>query len=174
MAAKRDNDSLVDMLSCQVCFEDFEETGIRIPRIFPCSHTVCESCLKDMIKNNTIICPECRKKHTAENKEKSFPQNKYLLAQIRGNNNETEEQRSDDRCEKHGDLLILYCLEDTCQKSICASCMLDHNKHDVVGIKDKEREVLRRKVTKIMKNMEAKVEMISKAGKDVTDEMMCA
>ena len=171
MAAKRDSENLADILSCQVCFEEFEETGSRTPRIFPCIHTVCESCIKELIrKDNTIVCPECRKKHEAQNKEKSFPQNKYLLAQIMGNNNTTKEQCNDDSCEKHGDLLILYCLEDTCQKSICVSCLMDHNKHDVVGVKDKEREVLGRKVTKIMKNMEAKVEMISKAGKDICDK----
>ena len=168
MAAKRDIDNMADMLSCQVCFEEFEEIGSHIPRIFPCSHTVCEYCLKDLIKNDTIVCPECRKKHRAENKEKSFPQNKYLLAQIKGNDNAREEQRNNDRCEKHGERLVLYCLEDTCQKSICISCMVDHNKHDVVG--DKEREVLRRKVVKIMKNMEAKVNIISKAKKNVLEK----
>ena len=170
MAAKRDIDNMADMLSCQVCFEDFEETGPRIPRIFPCSHTVCESCLKDLITNDTIVCPECRKKHRAEKKEKSFPQNKYLLAQIGGNNNATEDQGNDKRCEKHGERLVLYCLEDTCQKSICVSCIMDHNKHDVVRDKDREKEVVRRKVAEIMKNIQAKVEIISKASKDITDK----
>ena len=30
--------SLEEILSCQVCYEEFEEDGDRVPRILPCSH----------------------------------------------------------------------------------------------------------------------------------------
>ena len=75
--------SLELLLSCQVCFEDFEEDGHHIPRLLPCTHTLCHTCVGQLIQENKIECPECREKHEAENKEKSFPQNKYILTQIK-------------------------------------------------------------------------------------------
>ena len=69
-------------LSCQICFENFEEDGDHIPRILPCLHTVCEKCVKGMIQENKIICPECREEHEAKKEEKSFQQNKYIVVQL--------------------------------------------------------------------------------------------
>ena len=74
--------SLNNYLSCQICSENFEEHGYYIPRILPCHHTVCGSCIREMIRGNKIICPECRKEHEAKNQEKSFQQNKYILVQM--------------------------------------------------------------------------------------------
>ena len=68
--------SLDNYLSCQICFEHFEEDGDHVPRIVPCHHTLCEKCVKGMIRENKIICPECRKEHEVKNQEKSFQQNK--------------------------------------------------------------------------------------------------
>ena len=56
-------DSLDRLLSRQVCFNDFEENGDNVPRILPCSHTLCHTCLSQMIRQNKIECPECREKH---------------------------------------------------------------------------------------------------------------
>ena len=35
-------DSLEHLLSCQVCFHEFREDGEHIPRLLPCTHTLCE------------------------------------------------------------------------------------------------------------------------------------
>ena len=88
MARERESlaDDISDVFRCGVCLENYDENGQHIPRLLPCSHTLCESCIKDLIMNDTLVCPECRKKHRAENKEKSFPQNKYLLVHIREGN----------------------------------------------------------------------------------------
>ena len=81
--------SSLDLLnSCPVCFEHFEQDGDYLPRLLPCSHTVCESCVKQLIRNKKLECPECRTKLEAPRKEKSFPQNKYLLTQIKSNSSE--------------------------------------------------------------------------------------
>ena len=78
-------DSLQFLLSCQICLEDFEEDGDLIPRILPCSHTLCERCLIQLLGGGggSFKCPECRAQHVAPSKEKSFPQNKYLLTVIK-------------------------------------------------------------------------------------------
>ena len=71
------------LFSCQVCFEEFEEDGAHVPRLLPCTHTLCHNCIGRLIQENRIECPECREKHEAKNEEKSFPQNKYILTQIK-------------------------------------------------------------------------------------------
>ena len=147
---KRKRDSIADMLSCQVCFEDFDEDGDHIPRIFPCSHTVCVSCIKNLIKNDKLACPECRKTYEVDNVETSFPQNKYLLVQIRsGKIIKHEEADSNERCKEHGKELTAFC--KVCQKDICISCLKKgHEGHEWIEIEDWERETLTEEVTKTM------------------------
>ena len=154
------------MLSCQICLEEFEEEGNHTPRIFSCLHTVCESCIKKMIKENKLRCPECRTQHSAEKKEKSFPQNKYLLVQ---NRRRKEETNGNEKCKNHGKELNVFCT--ICQQNICISCVRkDHEGHDWIEIEEREKEALAREVTEVRKNLEAKVEMISKVTKDVAEK----
>ena len=48
-------DSLEYILTCQICLEDFEETGDHVPRILPCSHSLCEKCLKELSGGSRIF-----------------------------------------------------------------------------------------------------------------------
>ena len=125
----KNGDVLAQMLSCVVCMEDYDEDG-HIPRLLPCTHTLCENCVKQLIRNQRLECPECRAKHDEKNEEKSFPQNKYLLVQIRKKKTDTkEDQPVLDQCKKHGKELVLYCLEEVCQTPICVSCLkADHKR----------------------------------------------
>ena len=123
-------DSLESFFSCQVCLEDFENVGKRVPRILPCSHTLCEFCITQLIQNNKVECPECRKTYEAENRENSFPQNMYLLIQIRSSVLRDGNSRDDSkRCEEHEKELNLFCREPGCQKPICVSCFDHHRTH---------------------------------------------
>ena len=136
-----------------------------------------EACVKQLIHDQRLDCPECRAKHDAKNEGKSFPQKKYLLVQIRKKKaNTKEDQPVLDQCKKHGKELALYCLEDVCQMPICVSCLkTDHKGHEFTEIEEHTKEVLIRDVKTILNNLEAKVEMISKAKKDVfekTDKCM--
>ena len=165
-------DSLQLMLSCVVCLEEFEETGDHIPRLLPCSNTLCESCIKQLIRNQELECPECRAKHDAKNEEKSFPQNKYLLIQIKRKPTEAKELKSERNvkqlCEEHGKELVLFCKEPGCQKSICPSCLkMYHRRHDVTEIEDETREVLMKNITFVEKNLKEKVTILNGAKKDV-------
>ena len=73
-----------DLLVCRVCLEEYEGSGPHIPRILPCSHTVCEWCVIQLLGGGgTLKCPECRARHAAPRREKTFPQNKYLLTLIK-------------------------------------------------------------------------------------------
>ena len=131
-----------DTTNCPVCFEVFEETEDHVPRLLPCTHTVCEACVKRLLNRSSFRCPECRMRHPAENHVKSFPQNKYILANIR--RKKIEESTEDDaekttlmveKCKKHGKELGFYCNEKSCKMVICPLCMLqDHRSHDVVDV----------------------------------------
>ena len=164
--------SLELLYSCQVCFEEFTEDDEHVPRLLPCTHTLCHTCIGQLIKNNKIECPECREKHEAKKEEKSFLQNKYLLTQIkRKSSNEPPATHEFQKCVDHGKELNMFCLDPECNKAICRSCLKkDHKKHEVTEIEDHEKEVLTREVEKIKMNLKAKVEFFSTAKKDISDK----
>ncbi|XP_070575900.1 SH2 domain-containing protein 2A-like isoform X2 [Ptychodera flava] len=52
--------SFEDELSCPICFSIYND-----PRLLPCAHNFCRSCLHDLLKNkrekkNILVCPICR------------------------------------------------------------------------------------------------------------------
>ena len=165
-------DSLESLLSCQVCFEDFEKDGKRVPRILPCSHTLCESCIKRIIQDDKLECPYCRKTHEADNREKTFPQNRYLLIQIkRGRTRDPMDKGiSDDleRCEEHGKELNLFCREPGCQKHICVSCFDQHRNHDIENISQDMKSELLHEMDNLIKNLESRIQLGSQLKKDVS------
>ena len=164
-------DSLESFLSCQICFEDFEKDGKRVPRILPCSHTLCESCIKQLMQDDKLECPECRKTYEAENKEKSFPQNRYLLIQIKrgGTRDLMNKEISDDleRCEEHGKELNLFCREPGCQKYICISCSEQHKKHNIQNSEDMKSDLLN-EMNLLIENLESRIKLGSDMKKDVS------
>ena len=159
--------SLELLLSCQVCLEEYGEDGEHVPRLLPCTHTVCESCIKQLISDKKLNCPECRTKHEAENDVKTFPQNKYLIAQIRRLAKEEKENEGSERCEEHGKELNMFCREPTCQKTICISCMKDHRKHDVLNIEEKMKDDLLQDVDNLRKKLEIRKQIGIEIKKDL-------
>uniref|UniRef100_A0A1I7TK65 RING-type domain-containing protein n=1 Tax=Caenorhabditis tropicalis TaxID=1561998 RepID=A0A1I7TK65_9PELO len=59
------NGSEMKGLACMICYDSFN-TGKRIPKVFPCGHSFCLSCVKGLMKNrsflssSSVICPTCR------------------------------------------------------------------------------------------------------------------
>ncbi|XP_063428509.1 uncharacterized protein LOC134711675 isoform X2 [Mytilus trossulus] len=45
-------------LQCLHCKAQFDEE-VHLPRVLPCLHTFCSTCLKKLMKNNLITCPTC-------------------------------------------------------------------------------------------------------------------
>ena len=141
-------DSLEHILACQICLEDFEETGDHVSRLLPCTHTLCEKCLKQLIKPTNegafIECPECREKHRVKNDVRTFPQTKYILINIRKKLEDSVKEvapREVAKCEEHRRELILFCTRNECQKAVCNKCLTKyHRKHDVVDIEEAEKE----------------------------------
>ena len=168
--------SLELLLQCQVCFQDFGEDGAHVPRLLPCTHTLCHSCIGRLIQEDTIECPECRKKHEAKNEEKSFPQNKYILTQIKRKSTQEQPKAHEfQKCEEHGKELNLFCLDQKCNKPICRTCLKkEHKKHEITDIEDQDKEALMKEVMEIKMNLEAKVKIISTVKKDVIEKTNAA
>ena len=154
-------DSLEHLMSCQICFHEFQEGGKHIPRLLPCTHTLCESCIGQLIRNDKLKCPECRKTHEAEG-IKSFPQNKYIFTQIkRKSHDDGGTVFGTEMCEEHQKELILFCTEIACQKAICIVCLKQsHRKHDVTDVEDGRKEVALQSVVSIKRNLQTKIAMI--------------
>ena len=135
MAESRD-----DTMNCPVCFELYREGGDNIPRLLPCTHTVCEKCVLDLMQDaGTLECPECREKHQATDGAQTFHQNKYILAHIRRNGGVSVEE-----CPVHHKEKSLYCKNSHCQKAVCQVCMVKHHRaHEVVDIKEEQKEKYR-------------------------------
>ena len=154
-------DSLEYILACQICLEDFQEAGDHVPRLLPCTHSFCEKCLKQLMKpsnRGTIVeCPECRERHRVKNGVRSFPQNKYVLANIRRKEAEIlkNDQTPVNICEKHGKELSLYCQGPDCLQAICQTCLTRHHRgHDVVETEEIEKEALLEKMGTVVKSLE--------------------
>ena len=126
------------MTQWSVCSELFAEKGESIPRILPCFNTLCEGCIKKLLKvGNSFNCPYCKNRtHEASKGQESFPENKYILAYLRNKVSKF------DRCQEHDRKMSMFCKDAACEKPICSLCLFqDHNQHVICDIVV-EQEVL--------------------------------
>ena len=159
-------DSLKDSLMCPVCFEEFGENGDHVPRLLPCSHTLCHRCTVQVLKDKRLQCPTCRVKHEARREEISFPQNKYILILVRRRPAQTGELGKAERCLEHGEDKILFCRETECLKAICVSCLSQtHLGHKAVSIKEETKDV----VSELLDGIRITSDSLSEKILDVTD-----
>ena len=130
-----------EFTSCPVCFEDYEEHGDHVPRLLPCSHTLCDKCVRKLKRGNRITCPQDRQTHKASLK---LPQNNYILNQIR-----VEKER---RCGYHGREINLFCRNEACQQELCSLCMIEnhkkHNVEDLISIKEAKLAEITKEIEK--------------------------
>ena len=127
-----------DTTNCPVCYDTFDMEKIG-PRILPCSHTTCERCMSELIRNdNCVVCPQCRKKYKAENGVTEFPQNKYIFKLLQGR--KESPPRLFEMCKEHDRELSLYCKDSTCESKLCQLCLLEsHKNHNVVDLVKEEK-----------------------------------
>ncbi len=127
-----------DSASCPVCFEEYSDSGEHVPRIMPCSHTLCHKCIKALLQGGLQIkCPECKKQHQALKGEKSFPQNKYVLENIRLRMKirKVGHKEKKELCQDHAKKLTFFCKDSCCRKFICRICLIEsHKQHDFVNM----------------------------------------
>ena len=125
---------------CPVCLEEYSDSGDLVPRLLPCSHTLCQGCIRRLLARGrrTLTCPEDRARHQAPEDKRSFAENRYVLQIIR------QQQRVKPKfemCPDHGRECSLYCSSSQCQRQICQLCLIkEHRHHDWTDLEQTRQE----------------------------------
>ncbi|CAJ1065337.1 tripartite motif-containing protein 59 [Xyrichtys novacula] len=130
-------DNLEEDLTCSVCYSLFSD-----PRVLPCSHTFCKSCLDNLLQVSTnysiwrplrlpLKCPNCRSVvELPPAGVEALPTNVCLRAIIEKYQKETEPRPPP--CEEHNrQPLNMYCIQD--RQLICGMCLTvgEHQGHPI-------------------------------------------
>ncbi|KAL3891956.1 hypothetical protein ACJMK2_004198 [Sinanodonta woodiana] len=143
---------LSQALQCPICLETFTR-----PKVLPCGHTYCASCLQSHINNKVnhsklaqacFPCPVCRMDTLLsdpniciEQWAESLPVNSIVSSLIEVSARQKEVYHCD-QCIKQGkELLATYFCKD-CDRSMCMSCMQFHDgfpslgRHYIISVSD--------------------------------------
>lgn len=130
-------DNLEEDLTCSVCYALFTD-----PRVLPCSHTFCKSCLESVLQVSVnfsiwrplrlpLKCPNCRSVvELPTNGLDALPVNVCLRAIVEKYQRESR-PRSPSCPEHPGQPLNVYCVQD--RKLICGFCLTigQHQGHTI-------------------------------------------
>ena len=154
---------------CNVCLGPFDCDTV-IPRLLPCSHTACHSCLEKLVRKlrkgwtRYLVCPECRKKHTVRTGVKAFPQNRYIINRLKPKADPGT--RRFEECKKHRRDISLHC--QNCASDICQIYMLtEHQTHAVVDLIEREKGRLDARIDKVQSDIRLSVRSYEGSKKDV-------
>lgn len=143
-------DNLEEDLTCSVCYSLFSD-----PRVLPCSHTFCKTCLDNLVQVSTnysiwrplrmpIKCPNCRSvMELPPTGIDALPTNVSLRAIIEKYQRDSE-PRPPSCQEHHRQPLNMYCIQD--RELICGLC-LTVGQHQGHPIDDLQAAFIREKQT---------------------------
>ncbi|KAK7087882.1 uncharacterized protein [Littorina saxatilis] len=117
-----------DRMTCKICLDIF-----RDPKLLPCSHSFCKSCLDDVItrhRGEHFPCPVCREKiRLPPGGATALKNNHYLDAA------DLERARDRSLCKDNHSKPLYYCTQ--CQIPVCLICRStshdDHKTEDLRG-----------------------------------------
>ena len=96
-------------LECPVCMEFYKD-----PRLLPCSHTLCKTCLDGVVNNSSITCPVCRATHSVPpSGTDGFLRNLAIAGMVDSLCVECKMTHSDVSCSH-------------CNKMVCQNCHVAH------------------------------------------------
>lgn len=114
-------------LKCADCHQYFGEKG-KSPHVLPCLHSVCTSCLKRLIENQNIRCPECSETFEARGNDiNNFPIDsgrRHLVDCYRVQKKSAEFYCN--QCHPNKVKAISRCKD--CDEFLCATCNDAHNR----------------------------------------------
>ena len=149
----RAEDVKEEFLICGICTREYDEDS-HVPRILPCLHSFCQTCLRKIVKYNTIECPLCKQEHTVPTEgvngfaKDTTRRNLIDFINVRRRSSEIlckdcpEDQTAKDFCKE-------------CYIFMCSDCTRAHKrslasrKHNVLTIKELQNsgiDVFRRKL----------------------------
>ena len=114
-------------------------------------------------------------------KRRAFPQNKYLLTQIRYKPEVPEKEPKPEivpKCEEHDKELVLYCREEGCKVPVCPLCVANHLKHEIMdietGMKEEIKEEMRHcflnEVAQVATDLEDRLKKVCTLKESVTEK----
>uniref|UniRef100_A0AAV2JA85 RING-type E3 ubiquitin transferase n=1 Tax=Knipowitschia caucasica TaxID=637954 RepID=A0AAV2JA85_KNICA len=137
-------------LVCSICLDHY-----RNPKVLPCLHTFCESCLQNYIppESLTLSCPVCRQTSILPEKGVGALQNNFFITNLMEVlQREPECSRPEARsvlesvsaavagkplcCPNHdGKVMEFYC--ESCETAMCLECTeAEHREHVTVPLRD--------------------------------------
>ncbi|XP_049601455.1 E3 ubiquitin-protein ligase TRIM39 isoform X1 [Syngnathus scovelli] len=166
--SSRSSSVLEEELSCPVCCEIFKE-----PVVLKCSHSFCRACLQQFWnkKKARRECPICRRKCSLTEPTVSLAlknvADTFLVEQRRradsagatglnGHWDEEQQQQQVVRCDSHGEVLKLFCLDDL--EVLCCVCHTSkkHHGHRVCPLEEGAhdcKEALKKDLIPLKKNL---------------------
>ena len=134
---------MADALSCYICLLQYDLQG-RMPKIFPCLHTVCLSCASELCQRHLdaeFPCPTCRQPVTIPSKGALGLQTNLDVRNIVEiiQKTKTSSYASPD-CPEHPLVPVsnvcMQCEVGLCPKCVTTSAMRDHVDHQILEVKD--------------------------------------
>ena len=134
---------LLDRVSCGVCLEVYDNKT-HLPKILPCQHTFCLSCLESIGTDTTYTeCPVCRKKHNV--RPTGFMTNRAMLEVVE----EILKNKTSSilKCSKHTSReSVVLCTN--CLDGLCMKCMKEtrktlncHHEHQLEELDDAKSQL---------------------------------
>uniref|UniRef100_A0A8C7XVG8 RING-type E3 ubiquitin transferase n=1 Tax=Oryzias sinensis TaxID=183150 RepID=A0A8C7XVG8_9TELE len=127
-------------LVCSICLDHYCN-----PKVLPCLHTFCESCLQNYIppESLTLSCPVCRQTSILPEKGVCALQNNFFITNLMENaykgNYKRESAAAAGKplcCPNHdGKVMEFYC--ESCETAMCLECTEgEHREHVTVPLRD--------------------------------------
>lgn len=126
-------------VTCGSCDDRFNQLN-KLPRLLPCFHTVCESCVRGVCDNGSGTCPICKDKFTTDNGVSSLKINYYIMKMVQIFSLLESEQQEKLKCMGCTRSAHFRCMK--CSENYCSSHAEFHQKsrathdHNIIAVKD--------------------------------------
>ncbi|XP_061595299.1 tripartite motif-containing protein 3-like [Cololabis saira] len=176
-------------LVCSICLDHYCN-----PKVLPCLHTFCQSCLQNYIppESLTLSCPVCRQTSILPERGVAALQNNFFITNLM-----EVLQREPDRsrpetcsvlesvsaaaagkplcCPNHdGKVMEFYC--ESCETAMCLDCTeAEHREHDTVPLRDvveKHKGALKTQLDDItgrLPQLTAAIDLVSEISRQLND-----
>ncbi|XP_075887793.1 tripartite motif-containing protein 3b isoform X2 [Nelusetta ayraudi] len=179
-------------LVCSICLDHY-----RNPKVLPCLHTFCESCLQNYIppESLTLSCPVCRQTSILPEKGVAALQNNFFITNL------MEVLQRDSECSRlescsvlesvsaaaagkplccpnhEGKVMEFYC--ESCETAMCLECTEgEHREHVTVPLRDvveQHKAVLKTQLDAIrsrLPQLTAAIELVTEISRQLNERKM--
>ena len=139
---------MVDALTCIICFLPYDLVS-RIPKGFPCMHTICLVCANELCQQadrRTFRCPTCRQPVSIPRRGASgLPTNLAVQNIVEIVQKTAACSTSHPSCPTHPSKTItnvcMECEVGLCSRCIASSSMKEHSSHEVLDLEDATEKI---------------------------------